>query len=75
MFSKDSLNIILSDFRSPVDSAEPRQDNWEVLLPSISLRDWSIQMMSAPSLRPAANSKTGLMREAWLFAPDRTEAR
>lgn len=31
-------------------------------------------MMSAPSLRAAANSKTGLMREAWLFAPERAEA-
>ncbi|XP_030247953.1 tuberoinfundibular peptide of 39 residues isoform X1 [Sparus aurata] len=60
--------------RSPDDSAEPRQDNWGVLFPSISLRDWSIQMMSAPSLRAAADSRTGLMREAWLFAPDRTEA-
>lgn len=75
MFPKDLLNLILSDSSSPDDSAEPRQDNWGVLFPSISLRDWSIQMMSAPSLRAAADSRTGLMREAWLFAPDRTEAR
>ncbi|XP_035530548.1 tuberoinfundibular peptide of 39 residues [Morone saxatilis] len=59
--------------RSPEDSAEPKRDDWDVLFPSISLRDWSIQMMSAPSLG-AANSKAGLMREAWLFAPERAEA-
>ncbi|XP_073323365.1 tuberoinfundibular peptide of 39 residues [Pagrus major] len=60
--------------RNPHDSAEAKQDDWEVLFPSISLRDWSIQMMSAPSLRAAVDSRAGLMREAWLFAPDRTEA-
>ncbi|XP_070835417.1 tuberoinfundibular peptide of 39 residues [Chaetodon trifascialis] len=59
--------------RSPDDSAEPQQDDY-VLFPSISLHDWSIQMMSAPSLRAAADSKAGLMREAWLFAPERAEA-
>nr|XP_046269768.1 tuberoinfundibular peptide of 39 residues [Scatophagus argus] len=60
--------------RSADDSAEPKQDDWDVLFPSISLRDWSIQTMSAPSLGGATNSKAGLMREAWLFAPQRTEA-
>lgn len=67
--------MILSDSRSPDDSTEPKQDDWDVLIPSISLRDWSIQTMSAPSLGAAANSKAGLMREAWLFAPQRAEAR
>lgn len=32
-------------------------------------------MMSAPGLRAAANSKAGLMREAWLFAPEGAETR
>ncbi|XP_041810493.1 tuberoinfundibular peptide of 39 residues [Chelmon rostratus] len=59
--------------RTPDDSVEPKQDDY-VLFPSISLHDWSIQMMSAPSLRAAADSKAGLMREAWLFAPERAEA-
>ncbi|XP_068573863.1 tuberoinfundibular peptide of 39 residues [Cebidichthys violaceus] len=58
--------------RSPDDSEEPKRDDWDVLFPSISLRDWSIQMTSAPSLR--ADSKARLMREAWLFAPEREEA-
>uniref|UniRef100_UPI0037E97D16 tuberoinfundibular peptide of 39 residues n=1 Tax=Semicossyphus pulcher TaxID=241346 RepID=UPI0037E97D16 len=60
--------------RSPDDSEEPKRDDWDVLFPSISLRDWSIQMMSAPSVGAAANSKAGLMREAWLFGPERAEA-
>ncbi|GAA6229524.1 tuberoinfundibular peptide of 39 residues [Lates japonicus] len=60
--------------RSTDDSEELKQDDWDILFPSISLRDWSIQMMSAPSLRAAADSKAGLMREAWLFAPERAEA-
>ncbi|XP_047466365.1 tuberoinfundibular peptide of 39 residues [Mugil cephalus] len=59
--------------RSPDDSDEAKRDDWDVVFPSISLRDWSIQMMSAPSLRAAAD-KAGLMRDAWLFAPERTEA-
>ncbi|KAK5856981.1 hypothetical protein PBY51_010254 [Eleginops maclovinus] len=60
-------------FRSADDSEEPKREEWEVLFPSISLRDWSIEMMSAPSLGVAANSKAGLMREAWLFGPERAE--
>lgn len=64
------------DCRSPDDSEEPTRDDWDVLFPAISLRDWSIQMMSSPSLgAAAADSKAGLMREAWLFAPQRPEAR
>lgn len=73
MFSKES-SLILSDSRSPDDSTEPQQDDY-VLFPSISLHDWSIQTMSSPSLRAAADSKAGLMREVWLFAPERAEAR
>lgn len=69
------VRVILSDSRSPEDTEEPKRDDWDVLFPSISLRDWGIQMMSAPSLGAAANSKAGLMREAWLFAPERAEAR
>ncbi|XP_028251866.1 tuberoinfundibular peptide of 39 residues [Parambassis ranga] len=60
--------------RSPNESEESKPDDWDVLFPSISLRDWSIHMMSAPSLRAAADSKAGLMREAWLFAPERADA-
>ncbi|KAM7376706.1 hypothetical protein PAMP_006418 [Pampus punctatissimus] len=74
------MTLVISGFpqpplplSSPDDSEEPKQYDWGVF-PSISLRDWSIQMMSAPSLRTATNSKTGLMREAWLFAPESTGA-
>ncbi|XP_067336655.1 tuberoinfundibular peptide of 39 residues isoform X1 [Channa argus] len=59
--------------RSSDDSEESKRDDWDVLFPSISLSDWSVQMMLAPSLRAAANSKAGLMREEWLFAPERAE--
>ncbi|XP_042356144.1 tuberoinfundibular peptide of 39 residues [Plectropomus leopardus] len=60
--------------RSPNDSEEPKRDDWDVLFPSISLRNWSIKMLSAPAFRTAANSRAGLMKEAWLFAPERAEA-
>ncbi|XP_058471064.1 tuberoinfundibular peptide of 39 residues isoform X2 [Solea solea] len=56
------------------ESEESKQHDWDVLFPSIALRDWSVQMMSAPSLRSAADSKAGLMTKAWLFAPGRAEA-
>ncbi|KAM4723253.1 tuberoinfundibular peptide of 39 residues [Anableps anableps] len=63
------------DPRNPEDPQEAKRDDWDVLFPSISLHDWNIQMMSAPSLRAAAgDSKAGVMRAAWLFAPERTEA-
>ncbi|XP_042244495.1 tuberoinfundibular peptide of 39 residues isoform X3 [Thunnus maccoyii] len=73
------MTLVTSGFPQPrlplsPDDSEAKRDDWDVVFPSISLRDWSIQMMSAPSLRAAANSKTGLMREAWLFAPERAEA-
>ncbi|XP_047202044.1 tuberoinfundibular peptide of 39 residues isoform X2 [Girardinichthys multiradiatus] len=60
--------------RNPDDPQEVKRDDWEVLFPSISLHDWNIQMMSAPSLKAAGDSKADLMREAWLFAPERMEA-
>ncbi|XP_017290321.1 tuberoinfundibular peptide of 39 residues [Kryptolebias marmoratus] len=61
--------------RSPDDPEEVKRDDWDVLFPSISLHDWDIQMMAAaPGLRAAADAKTGLMREAWLFGPERTAA-
>uniref|UniRef100_A0A3Q3AUB5 Tuberoinfundibular peptide of 39 residues n=1 Tax=Kryptolebias marmoratus TaxID=37003 RepID=A0A3Q3AUB5_KRYMA len=64
-----------SDPRSPDDPEEVKRDDWDVLFPSISLHDWDIQMMAAaPGLRAAADAKTGLMREAWLFGPERTAA-
>ncbi|XP_026166600.1 tuberoinfundibular peptide of 39 residues [Mastacembelus armatus] len=56
--------------RSPNHSQEPNQDDWDVLFPSISLRDWSLHMIS----RATDNSKAGLMREEWLFPPERAEA-
>ncbi|MEQ2305277.1 hypothetical protein AMECASPLE_036098 [Ameca splendens] len=61
--------------RNPDDPQEVKRDDWEVLFPSISLHDWNVQMMSAPSLKAAGDSKADLMREAWLFAPERMEAR
>ncbi|KAM9355027.1 tuberoinfundibular peptide of 39 residues [Pholidichthys leucotaenia] len=60
--------------RSSDDSEGQKRDGWDVLFPSISLRDWNIQMMSAPSLRAAAQkTQTGLMREPWVFGPEASE--
>ncbi|XP_028995744.1 tuberoinfundibular peptide of 39 residues [Betta splendens] len=77
-----SMTLVTSGFPQPPlplsseDSNETKatKDDWDVLFPSISLRDWSIQMMTAPSLGATAN-KAKLMTEAWLFAPERPEAR
>lgn len=69
MFPNAPLSQNLSDSRSP------SKDDWDVLYPSISCRDWSIHTMSAPSLKAATDSKAGLGRKAWLFAPQRAEAR
>lgn len=74
MFSVESWSLIC-DCRGPDDTAEPKQDDWDVLFPSISLHNWRIQTMSTPSLGTAANSKKGFMRKALLFAPQRSESR
>ncbi|XP_061600184.1 tuberoinfundibular peptide of 39 residues [Cololabis saira] len=58
--------------RCPDGLQAEKRDECDVVFPSISLHDWNLQMMSAPSLG-AADSKAGLMRPAWLFAPERTE--
>ncbi|XP_010895602.1 tuberoinfundibular peptide of 39 residues [Esox lucius] len=47
----------------PGDSDE--REDWEVLYPSISLRNWNMQMMSAPDFG-AAKSKEDLLGEQWL---------
>uniref|UniRef100_A0A4W5QNM1 Tuberoinfundibular peptide of 39 residues n=1 Tax=Hucho hucho TaxID=62062 RepID=A0A4W5QNM1_9TELE len=49
---------------SPGDPGDKREE-WEGLWPSISLRDWSMQMMSAPDFG-AAKSKAELLGEQWL---------
>lgn len=67
---RQSSFMVSSGPRDPDDPQEAKQDDWDVLFPSVSLHDWHVQMM-----RAAADSKAGLMREAWLFAPQRTEDR
>ena len=59
------IPVILSASRgtSPGDPGDKRED-WEGLWPSISLRDWSMQM-SAPDFG-AAKSKAELLGEQWL---------
>ncbi|KAF7649262.1 hypothetical protein LDENG_00144250 [Lucifuga dentata] len=71
-----SMTMMASGFplRNAETSEEGKEDEWGVRFPFISLRDWSIQMMSAPSLTAAADSKKGALREEWLFAPERMEA-
>ncbi|XP_029585154.1 tuberoinfundibular peptide of 39 residues [Salmo trutta] len=51
---------------SPGDPGDSnKREEWEVLYPSISLRDWSMQMMSAPYFGEA-KSKAELLGEQWL---------
>ncbi|KAM9842994.1 tuberoinfundibular peptide of 39 residues [Aulostomus maculatus] len=61
-------------FLSASRRPDNKPDSWGVVFPSFSLHDWSLHMMSAPSLGAAPNRKAGLMREAWLFAPGREDA-
>ncbi|KAM8834297.1 tuberoinfundibular peptide of 39 residues [Synchiropus picturatus] len=53
-------------------NTEHKTNGWSVVFPSISLRDWSLQMISQPSLgeNSISDFKPGLMREAWVFPPE-----
>ncbi|KAL0969747.1 hypothetical protein UPYG_G00231750 [Umbra pygmaea] len=53
-------------FSSPGDPGESNtRDEWEVLYPSVSLRNWSMQMMAARDFG-TPNSKENLLGELWL---------
>ncbi|XP_068195361.1 tuberoinfundibular peptide of 39 residues [Antennarius striatus] len=73
------MTLVTSGFPQPrlplrrPDTVEP--DDWVVLSPPISRRDWHIQTVSAPHLRGAANSRTGVTKTEWMFDPQRTETR
>ncbi|XP_053366428.1 tuberoinfundibular peptide of 39 residues [Clarias gariepinus] len=42
---------------SPSDGQDSIQEQWKILYPSISLRDWSVQMLSSPDFA-GAETKT-----------------
>ncbi|CAN9502023.1 unnamed protein product [Ophioblennius macclurei] len=67
------LTLVTSGFprprlplRNTHNSDGPKRDDWDVQLPSASLQDWSVRMMSAAGLRSPAR----LRSEAWLFVPE-----
>ncbi|KAG9268462.1 tuberoinfundibular peptide of 39 residues [Astyanax mexicanus] len=49
----------------PAGPDNSKQEQWEVLYPSISLRDWSIQMLSAPDFGGAKSRTEQLGLEEW----------
>ncbi|CAL8285024.1 unnamed protein product [Lota lota] len=59
----------LVQLSSPNNSDEVTQEDYDVHLPYFSLRNWGIQLMSAPDLKAAANSKPRLIGRVWLSGP------
>ncbi|KPP75350.1 tuberoinfundibular peptide of 39 residues precursor-like [Scleropages formosus] len=62
-----SSSFPLSSRHSPaVAQEDSKMSKWEVLYPSVSLLDWSLQMMSTPEFAER-KTKPGLMaNKAWL---------
>ncbi|XP_030643287.1 tuberoinfundibular peptide of 39 residues [Chanos chanos] len=51
---------------SQIGREESKREQWEVLYPSISLRDWSIQMLSAPDFGATKPKEDPLGGAEWL---------
>ncbi|KAK2843107.1 hypothetical protein Q7C36_011322 [Tachysurus vachellii] len=51
---------------SPSDGQDSIQEQWKVLYPSISLRDWSIQMLSDPNFGGAEPRTEQLPVNEWI---------
>ncbi|XDV43434.1 hypothetical protein PO909_011917 [Leuciscus waleckii] len=49
-----------------IGQEDSKGEQWEVLYPSISLRDWSIQMLSAPDFGAAKAGTEQLVEGDWL---------
>ncbi|XP_043118907.1 tuberoinfundibular peptide of 39 residues [Puntigrus tetrazona] len=49
-----------------IGQEDSKGEQWEVLYPSISLRDWSIQMLTAPDFGAAKAGTEQLMEDDWL---------
>lgn len=60
---------------SPNEAADAKLEDWQVFFPALYLHDWKIQTMSALTPKAAASSKRGLLRQGWLFAPQKAETR
>ncbi|XP_062379600.1 tuberoinfundibular peptide of 39 residues [Sardina pilchardus] len=51
---------------SPIGQDDSKGDQWEMHYPSISLRDWSIQMLSAPDFASAKPKSEILGGDEWV---------
>ncbi|KAK2878451.1 hypothetical protein Q8A67_019242 [Cirrhinus molitorella] len=49
-----------------IGQEDSKSEQWEVLYPSISLRDWSIQMLTAPDFGAAKAGTEQLVGDDWL---------
>ncbi|XP_059377060.1 tuberoinfundibular peptide of 39 residues [Carassius carassius] len=49
-----------------IGQEDSKSEQWEVLYPSISLRDWSIQMLTAPDFGAAKTGTEQLVGDDWL---------
>ncbi|TRY90388.1 hypothetical protein DNTS_009349 [Danionella cerebrum] len=56
----------LRPLQRSMDREESKGDQWEVLYPAISLRDWSIQMLTAPDFHPPKAGTDQLVVDDWL---------
>uniref|UniRef100_A0A674A229 Tuberoinfundibular peptide of 39 residues n=1 Tax=Salmo trutta TaxID=8032 RepID=A0A674A229_SALTR len=66
-----AITLVTSSYPQPRNPGDKRED-WEVLWPTILLRDWSMQMMSAPDFG-VAKSKAELLGEQWLPMVDQSQ--
>ncbi|NP_991140.1 tuberoinfundibular peptide of 39 residues precursor [Danio rerio] len=49
-----------------IGQEDSKGEQWEVVYPSISLRDWSIQMLTAPDFGAAKTGREQLVADDWL---------
>ncbi|XP_052009010.1 tuberoinfundibular peptide of 39 residues [Xyrauchen texanus] len=64
-FPQPYLRPLQSNLRA-IGQEDSKGEEWEVLYPSISLRDWSIQFLTAPDFGTAKAGTQQLVGDDWL---------
>ncbi len=61
-----TLLFLLNSNLPAIGQEDSKGEQWEILYPSISLRDWSIQMLTAPDFGAAKAGTEQLLGDDWL---------
>ncbi len=61
-----TLLFLLNSNLPAIGQEDSKGEQWEILYPSISLRDWSIQMLTAPEFGAAKAGTEQLVGDDWL---------